>query len=195
MQKANFGGVEKIPAELGQGGCAGAFFARGAVECVADDGTPERGEMDAKLVRAAGVQTGLDQTETAEKQFRFPVRSRGPAFAAARGHSGAAVQIAGYGQLDSPSLCFQFAVEQGDVNLLDLALLKFFHEFSMRGVGARDDEHAGGFFVEAMHDSGAQRPADGGERAEAIEKRGCQRSENISASGMHHHAGGLIDYG
>src|ERR1700733_1595070 len=195
MQETNFGCMEKIAAELRQGGCAGAFFARSAVECVADDGTTERGEMDAKLMRAAGVQTGLDQTEAAEKQFRFPVRTRGPAFAAACSHSGAAVQIARYGQLDSPCLRFQFAVEQGDVNLLDLALLKLFHEFSMRGTGPRHDKRAGGSFVEAMDDSGAQWPADGGERAEAIEKRGRQRSENNSASRMHNHAGGLINYG
>jgi hypothetical protein len=151
--------------------------------------------MDAKLVRAARVQSRFDEGEAAEKQLRFPIGARGPAFAPAGGHSHAPMQIAGYGQFDSSCRRLQLAVEQRNVNFLDFALLKFFHEFSMRCVVSRHDERAGSSFVESMDDSGAQRSADGGERAEAIEKRGRQRPQNIPATWMHHHSGGLVDHG
>jgi hypothetical protein len=151
--------------------------------------------MDAKLVRAARVQSRFDEGEAAEKQLRFPIGARGPAFAPAGGHSHAPMQIAGYGQFDSSCRRLQLAVEQRNVNFLDFALLKFFHELSMRRVISRHDQCAGSSFVEAVHNSRAQRSADGGERAEAIEKRGRQRSQDISAPGMHHHSGGLVDDG
>ena len=151
--------------------------------------------MDAKLVRAACVQSRFDEGEAAEKQLRFPIGARGPAFAAAGGHSHAPVQIAGYRQFDSSCRGLQLAVEQRNVNLLDFALLKFFHEFSMRCVISSHDQRAGSSFVETMDDSGAQRPPDGGERAEAIEKRGRESAQDISASRMHDHAGGLVNYG
>ncbi len=150
--------------------------------------------MDAKLVRAPGVQSRFNEAEAAKKQLCFPIRSRGSAFAATRGHSHAPVQIARYGQFDSSCRCLQLAVEQRDVNFLDFALLKFFHELSMRRVVSRHDQRAGSFLIKAMHNSGTQRPADCGERAETIEKRGGQRPQNISAPRMHDHAGGLIDH-
>jgi len=69
---------------------------------------------------------------------------------------------AGHGEFDASGIAFDIAVQERDVSLLDFALSELFDELQMGLVGERNDQRAGGSFVEAMDDAGAERAADTG---------------------------------
>ena len=64
----------------------------------------------------------------------------------------------------------------------------------MRGLGARDDQQARGFLVDAMDDA---RPFAAGirwHRAATAEERVDERPAPVAWRRVHHHAGGLVDH-
>ena len=130
--------------------------------------------MNANLMRASSVEIRFQKCVTGQAHADAPVGARGAAFAPACGHADAAMQIAGDRQLDAACVVFQPAVEKGDVSLADLAVAKLIGERAMNFVISRDQERAGGFAVEAMHNPRTQFPADGRKfatRAEFVQQR------------------------
>jgi hypothetical protein len=88
-------------------------------------------------------------------------------------------------------------VEKGDVGLADLAIAKLIGESAMNFVISRYQERAGRFAVEAMHNSRAQFPSDGGQfatRAEFVQQ-GVDHGAGFHARArVNDHARGLVDY-
>ncbi len=76
----------------------------GAVERVADHGMMERGEVDADLVGAAGVELDFEERGGADAGEGAPVGAgfagAGEDEAAAGGHANAALGVAGDGEVD-----------------------------------------------------------------------------------------------
>ena len=63
----------------------------------------------------------------------------------------------------------------------------------MGGVVFRDENHAGGFFVQAVHDAGTQRIGGLRERLAAAEERVDERAGDCARASVHDHAGGFVD--
>ena len=82
--------------------------------------------------------------------------SAGDDEAAASGHSDAALGVAGDGEVDGSRGVVEAAFDESDVGLLDLAAAEGFAEFRVGEVVFGDEDDAGGLFVEAMDDAGAE---------------------------------------
>src|SRR5580693_1905445 len=189
--------VKIVAPERWQQFAANALLMRRAVERVTHHRESECGKMDADLVRAAGVQISFDEREIAKTLAQAPIRAGFAAFTAAAGHARTAVQIARYRQFDNSSSALHPAVEQRDICLLHTAVAKFFDQFQVCGIVARDHNCARSSFVQAMHDPRSQRTADGGEPSvtETIQEGGDQRASVRSCAWMDDHSRGLVHYG
>ena len=77
-----------------------------------------------------------------------------------RCHTGAANGIAGNGGSDTASNLFHPAMYQCKVDLLHLAVVKLLRQRLMRRVGARYNQHAAGFFVQAVDNARPQLAVD-----------------------------------
>ena len=64
----------------------------------------------------------------------------------------------------------------------------------MGGVIARNDQYAGGGFVETMDDAGTQLAADAGKSAEMMQERVDQRARGRARSGVDGHACGFVHH-
>jgi hypothetical protein len=195
--EANLGSVEKIAGQRRQHDFANAKLRCCAVQRVTDDRMAQSRKMHADLVCAAGVKLNCEQRGSINWREDAPV---GAGFAgvakddaAAGGHAGTALGIAGDGQIDRPVLLFHKALHQGDVDFLDLALAEGFAELGVRGVVFGDQDDAGSIFVEAMHDAGAKSVAALRECLAAAKQGVDQRAAGGTRAGMHGHAGGLVD--
>jgi hypothetical protein len=182
-------GVEEIAGESG----FAADFGGGAVETVAYHGLADAGEMYADLVCAAGADAYLKQREAIEPPQHVIFAPGGAALGQAGSHAHALAGIAGYRLFDAAAILLHFAVNQGEISLLHLAIGELFGEALMRGIVLGYQEHAAGVAVEAMNNAGPQFAGVAGESAEAMQERIDQRAGMDACAGMHDHAGGLID--
>jgi hypothetical protein len=177
--------------------------ARSAVERVADDRVAERLHVHANLVGAAGLNAHLEQSEPAVGAFdsleHLPVRDRGAAAGAARGHAGAADDIAADGQVDGAFILRWPAVDQREVAFAQAALAEHLAELAVRKVVFGDDDEAAGLLVQPVHDAGAQLAADLRQAFAEVEEQGVDQRAAVvlrrAAAGVDHHAGGLVDDG
>jgi hypothetical protein len=106
-------------------------------------------------------------------------------------------QVAGHREFDASGVAFYISVEQRDVGFLDLAFGELFDELQVSFIGEGYDQRAGSALVEAMDDARAERAADVGKIGQAfefVEESGGQGASGFACSGVHDHAGGLIDY-
>ncbi len=92
-----------------------------------------------------------------------------------------------------PVACFEMAFDEGDVGFFDFAIAEGFAEPGVGEIVFGDEDDAGGFFVEAMDDAGAEDVAALGERLAAAEERVDERAFVIAGAGVDDHAGGLVD--
>ena len=92
-----------------------------------------------------------------------------------------------------PVVVVEMAFDEGDVRLLDGASAEGFAEFGVGEIVFGDEDDAGGFFVEAMDDAGAEDVAALRERLAAAEERVDERAGVVSGAGVDDHAGGLVD--
>src|SRR5215472_7058315 len=99
-------------------------FTRRAVEYISDHGMSERGQMNANLVRAAGIDFYLKEREFAVRRVEpFLDRVVGDRFAtalASGSHSDASYAVATDVGADRSVILFERAVDQGDVRFLGL---------------------------------------------------------------------------
>ena len=154
----------------------GAKAARRAVERVPHHGMPDGRKVRADLVRAPGMQGGLDQRAAVQARDDAPVGARVPALGGARGHARAASRIARNGQRDRAGIARHFSVHKRHINFSDVARAKLFGEIFVRSVVARHHHRAGSFTVQAMHDARTQRAARLGEFSQAVQQRVHQRA-------------------
>jgi hypothetical protein len=84
-------------------------------------------------------------------------------------------------------------MHQGEIDLLHGAASELFGQSAVGGIVFGHQEDAAGEAVQAMHDTGPKFAAGRGERSEAVQQSVDEGSGVNSGSGVHHHAGGLVD--
>ena len=159
MRKSDARRVQEVALEKRQVARARAQAARRAVERVAHDGMPDGRKVRADLVRAPGVQHGLDQRAAIQARDHAPVGPRVAALGCARGHARAAARIARNGQRDGAGIARHLSVHQRQINFPDVARAELFGEMFVRRVIPRHDHRARSFPVQAVHDARTQRAA------------------------------------
>ena len=163
-----------------------------AVERVAHHGMPDGREVRANLVRAPGVQRGLDQRATVQARDDAPVGARVAALGGARRHARAAARVARNGQRDAAGIARHFAVHEGQIDLAHVARAELLGEMFVRAVVACHHHGAGGFAVQAVHDARTQRASCLGKFSEAMQQRVHQRPGGMPRARMHHHSCRLV---
>ena len=178
------GGIEAVH------GCAAA------VKGVAPDGMAEMGEVDANLVRAAGVQEALDFGTGFALLEHTVIGPGGSAVGWVFFHrhlfsvdgmaTDGAVAFTGDAAEDSGA--------EGAIDFLYLAFGENLRELFVGLVGFRDENHAAGVLVEAMDDAEAfAAPAPGEVRAAMVDERVDQRAGPVARGGMDDEAGLLVE--
>ncbi len=188
--------MKKIAAERREQSDARLGLRGRAIERVSHNRMTESGEMNANLMCAPGVEIRFQKCVTGQAHADAPVGARGTTFAPACSHTDTAMQVAGNRQLDAACVVFQPAVEKRNIGLADLAVAKLIGESAMNFVISRDQQRAGGFTVEAMHNPRTQFPADGGQfatRAEFVQQGVDHGAGLHSRAWMNDHARGLVD--
>jgi len=197
LREAEFGGVEEIAVQRDQRDFSDAELRGCTVERVTNHGVEKSGEMHADLVRAAGVElhfeerSGVDAGEDAPVGAGFASVAENDA--AAGGHAGATIGIAGDGEVNGAAIFFQEALHESDVRFLDFASAEGFAELCVSGVIFGDEDDAGGVFIEAMHYAGAEGVATLGESLAAAEESVDQGAARGAGAGVHGHSGGFVD--
>src|SRR5688572_21574069 len=103
----------------------------------------DRREMDADLVRPAGVQVDLEQRPAGET-FANAIARNGRATGGDDGHAAKSLWVAANGRLDAPDLCRNRAVDERQVRLLDAARLELGHQRRLGAVVPRNEDEAAG---------------------------------------------------
>ena len=135
--------------------------ARGAraVDGVAGDRMPERGEVDADLVRPARDEVELEQRPAGEPLADAVPGDRAPPVRD-DGHPLAVLRVAADRRLDPPDARRHRPLREREVGLADAARLELGHDARLGGVVAGDDDQPGRVAVEAVDDP---RPRDAGD--------------------------------
>ena len=168
------------------------------VELVADDRVVLVREVNADLVRAAGVGVHLhDGDLAAVPEPLADDLPRGDRFASlpgARDRHALVVRVAHDGGVHHVHVGRGPAVDDGEVGLLHVAVGERLRELAERLRGLRDDERAAGVLVEPVHDAGPH-----GVEILVVEpgfapEHGVHHGPvPVARRRMHHHARGLVD--
>jgi hypothetical protein len=162
LGEAKSGGVEEIATgfERRKRVLIDGEVACGTVKRISDDRVVERGEVNADLMGSAGVKLNFHEGGRTDARKRAPVSTRFAGASqdetAARGHSNAAFWVARNREIDNARGGIQEAFDQSDVRLFHLTIAEGFAEFRVGEIVFRDENDAGGLFVEAMDDAGAK---------------------------------------
>src|SRR5215216_4890358 len=145
MVEAEAFGVQELAAQStdarAQGGVWERLVAAAAVGLVADDRVLDPGEVDAYLVRAAGLDLHVEQREAREALPHAPERE-GRAAAAHDGHARPVARVARERLFDPPPLLARHAVGERDVRLEDRARAELLRQTLVRPRGLRDGDNA-----------------------------------------------------
>jgi len=196
LREAEAGGVEEIAFERRERALVDFELRGGAVERVANHRMMERGKVDADLVGAAGVELDFEERCWADAVEHTPVCAGCAGAiddAAARGHADATIGVACDSELDAAFRFVDDAFDQREVGLFHQAIAEGFAEFAVGGVVFGDEDNAGGFFVEAVDDAGAEYVAALGERLAAAQECVDHGAGMVAGSRVDNHACGLVD--
>jgi hypothetical protein len=163
LSEAELASVQEIARERRKRDFADAKLRRGPVQRVSDNRMAKGGKVDANLVRAAGMEPDFDQAGWADSRERAPVCARFPGIrehdAAACGHTGATPGVAHDGELDAAAFLRKMTFYESDIGFLYFALAKGLGELRVSGVIFCHEDYPGSVFIEAMHNSWAERVA------------------------------------
>jgi hypothetical protein len=150
----------------------------------------------ADLVGATGARPQLEETAPAAREAPrdTPERCRRAAAARADAHALAVALVASDRQVDLAALRPGHAAHDGQVDALDAVLAELVREVAMREVTLRDDEHAGGSAVEAVHDARPQHVADAGQVVAVVQQRVDERPAAVSGRRVHDDPRGLVEH-
>ena len=141
-------GVEEIAIERARGG---------AIEFVACHGMTDARQMHTDLVRAAGPDANFKEREFVEASQHLVFGNGRTAFRQSGRHAYAANRIASDRSCDLTPIRFHPAMHEREINLFDLAAGELLGEMAMSLIRARDQNHAAGEAIQAMHDTRPQR--------------------------------------
>jgi len=204
MDELKLGSMEKIARKKQAGSRLVGNFARRAIESVADDGMPQRRQVNANLVGTASVDFYFEESEFAvfglQPSLNLVVCDSFAASGAAGSHADASNSVATNGGGDGAGVAFKMTVDERDVSLFDAAGGELRGQLPMSGIVLRHHDESAGSFVEAMDDAWSQLAANLRQRPEAMQQsvdQGAVVAVIISGSGagVHHHPSGLVDDG
>ena len=190
MREAQLAGVQRLPVQS-QPGLA-------AVGRVGHQWMPDRGEVDADLVRPPGVQGAqqrTDRTVAGAGRQRAEHTHVGPRVAPARTcaddrHTHPRARVAPHRGIDGERGLRRHAVGQRQVGAMDFARRDRARERGHGRQGARDHHHARGVLVQPVHDARARqqrgRPVPRQQRIE-------HRARPVARCRVDHEASRLVD--
>ncbi len=167
-----------------------------AVLAVAQHRAADVAEMNANLVRAAGLRKDANDGEAGEPLADLVERLRRAArrIVAEDGHLLPLLRMHADGAIDEVPVAVRPARHNGEILLLDRAVLKLEGELVVRPIGAGDEDDAAGVAVEAMDDSRPQRAARDAQRGAEMElQRAGQGAGPMSPRRMDDHPRRLVD--
>lgn len=127
------------------------------VGIISDHGMADRGEVDANLVGAPGVQVRAHQVGGVEAREPEEVRLGGAA-AADDGHALPVARVAGKGRVHGQRIRGEVTPRERRVPPCDSASRDGGTEHAMGAIRLCDEEETGRLFVEPMHDPRGRRP-------------------------------------
>lgn len=173
--------------------CQAQFVFLFAVHRVTDDGMFEKGEVHANLMRASCF--GFD----AQERIFFRVRENmknGNGIARVRqccdSHFFAVSHVARKGRVNFALRCFDNAMHEREIGLVNFARGELALESMQRGVIFGDEHYATRIAVEPMHNTGALLIACHNV-GRVSQHRVDECSRCVSDGGMHDHARGFVD--
>ncbi len=185
MRERELPGVQKMALEA----------AAPAIDRIAGERVAEVLEVDADLVRAAGLRPALDEVQAVAGREHAVVRHRLTAFAGeVDGHFLAVRPVAADCGVDGAAAASQRALDDGEVDLFDRAVGELPRERLVRGVVLRNRETAAGFLVQPVHDARPLHAADAGEVLAMVQQSLHERAGGIARAGVHDEAGGLVHH-
>ena len=150
MPESQRAGVEHLPARLERR--AGKAFR--AVDGVADDGVPDRGEMHPDLVRSPRLEAKRDEGRRRHRPEHPVMRHRPDSgLPPARRSAASIARVANEVETDRSGGLRDASFDERHVLALDVVAPEEFLEAVERLAGARENDRAGGFLVEAVDDS------------------------------------------
>ena len=159
-----------------------------AVDRITDDGMPRMREVQANLMRTAGLEPNGAQRMRAESLEHPIMRDRRAAVLADR-HARSVAPVPADRYVDRAAAGRQAAAD-GAVLARHLACGELARQRGMRLQRARHDQQTAGVLVKAVHDPGARHR---GERRVKSKQGVLQRVPRIAGSRVHDQAGRLID--
>src|SRR5215212_611561 len=144
-----------------------------AVDGIPGDREVDRGQMDADLMRAAGLEVDAEQRVMVEESFDVEVRHRLARTVGFERVPHRVVAVTADRRLDPSAARARTAADERQVRALELTLRHLLLQPLVRVVRARDDQEPRGVSVEAVDDAGAigLLPALGAELEEAVDER------------------------
>jgi hypothetical protein len=183
VREGQLGRVEELALE--------AEIVAHAVRAVARDGQLDRSEVHADLVRAAGLESDLEQRMLAEELQQLEMRHSLARRRRVERLSRRVEAIAADGRLDATAARAWTAANQGEIDALDSPTADQALQATVRLVGTSDHEQARGVPVEPVDDARPARLVPSGEGAEQPVD---ERSTRMAGAGVNDHAGRLVDY-
>jgi hypothetical protein len=181
MRERQLRRVQELPLEL-------RF--RDPVSCVTDDGKVDRGEVDANLVRPAGLEANPQQRVPPDQLFHLEVRRRLSGLIRVERPARRIGSVAADGGLDPAPPRTWAPAHERDVGSLQLAPADEVLEAPVRLARAGDDEEARRVPIEPVHDP---RPlgvlSPGGS---TLQQSVDERAVSVTGRGMDDDTGGLV---
>jgi hypothetical protein len=163
-----------------------------AVGGISGDGMPEVFQMHANLVGASGFWLALHQG-FAFAGLEHAVVGEGIAASFHDGHLLAVDGVAADGGLDGAVWHAGRAIDEGEVGFFHIAGGELVGELAMGGFGFCNDEAAGGFFVQPMHDAGALDAAYDLDAGAMVEKAVGEGAFAVARAGMDYEPSGFVE--
>jgi hypothetical protein len=195
-------GVEEVSLEIQLSGKARDNVGC-AVECVANDGVPERLHVDANLVGATGFDANLDEGEravrTGDALENSGVRHGRASIGAAGSHTGATDEVASDGECDGDVVFCEVPMEEGNVGFGHLATGEHLTELAVGTIVFGYEDEAAGEFVEAMNDAGTK-VASNIRQLRKVKEEGVNEGAAIArvvggaGTSVNHHASRFVDH-
>ncbi len=180
MYEAKSPGVQCLPPER--------YAALLAVRPIADQRMSERGQVNADLVRAAGLEAAGEQRAVAETLAHLIARDGCFAGRDDR-HRRAPDRMTADRRVDRATMDDVSGGER-QIFAVDALCLQLAHKLCLGDLGLGHDQEAAGIFVQAMHDA---RASDTGELRRVVQQRVGKRAVAVAGSRMNDQPGRLVD--
>ena len=138
---------------------ANGIVAAASVTRIADDRVPDVREMNSNLMSASGLYLDSKQSKILEALSAFVNRVSRPAgLPLEHSHSSSVVCSSSDSSFDLASFRLNATVNEGYIQLENIAFAKLVREPLMSEIVLRDNQQARCIFVETMNDTGAHCP-------------------------------------